>query len=131
MTKKSPYTPRQLILLGIAGVALLAVLFFTQQSPAPDPAATTPRPDPQVNRLTIDASWPLTVDEGTIICGDGGAFLLRTNQGLYALNGTARGRAEQEGWKDIREITKPDPSGPGLILSVQPLVDRALDVCAS
>lgn len=105
----------------------VAVMLLTRPSVPATPAAT-PRPAPMVNRTTINATWPLTVDEGTIIC-NGDAFLLRTNQGLYALNGIARGRMGTEGWKDIKEITKPDPSSPGLILSVQPLIDRALDYC--
>jgi hypothetical protein len=113
------------LIVGVVGIA--AVMYFTR-TPAPATPAATPRPAPLVSRATIDATWPLTVDEGTIIC-NGDAFLLRTNQGLYALNGTARGRMDTEGWKDIREITKSDPNNPSLILSVQPLVDRALDYC--
>lgn len=94
----------------------------------PQPTAT-PAPTKEVLSVVTHAAmgddWPLIVEEGTIIC-DGASILLRTNRGLFAVNGTARG---QRKWHDIREITKPDPHNAGLLMDVQPIVDRGLIVC--
>lgn len=78
-----------------------------------------------VTHAAMGDAWPLTVEEGTIIC-QGASILLRTNRGLFAVNGTARG---QHKWHDIREITKPDPKNAGLLMDVQPIIDRGLRVC--
>lgn len=94
----------------------------------PQPTSTpTPTAAPRgyVSHAMLGDAWPLTVEDGTIICS-GAAILLRTNRGLFAVNGTARG---QHKWKDIRDITRPDPNTSGLIMSVQPIIDRGLDYC--
>ena len=78
-----------------------------------------------VSHAEFGDAWPLTVEDGTIFC-DGASILLRTNHGLFAVNGTARG---QHRWKDIKDITKPDPHTAGLLMNVQPIVDRGLKNC--
>jgi hypothetical protein len=87
--------------------------------------APTAVPRGYVSHQLLGDAWPLTVEDGTIIC-NGTAILLRTNQGLYAVNGIARGQGK---WKDIRSITKPDPKVDGLIMNVQPIIDRGLELC--
>lgn len=115
-----------LILLVLACGTPRAVL-----TPTTIPKATTmPEPTKQqlsyVSRTEFGDTWPLTVEDGTIIC-DGASILLRTNHGLFAVNGTARG---QHRWKDIRDITNADPHTPGLLMNVQPIVDRGLKSCS-
>ena len=94
----------------------------------PVPAATpepTQAPANYISHAELGDAWPLDVEDGTIIC-QGTSILLRTNRGLFAVNGAARG---QNKWKDIRTITRPDPNNPGLIMNVQPIIDRGLIVC--
>lgn len=83
----------------------------------PEPTAT-PAPGKYISRDQLGDAWPLLVEDGTIICS-GTAILLRTNRGLVAVNGTARG---QKRWKDIFDITRAG-------MSVQPIIDRGLKVC--
>ena len=93
--------------------------------PTATPAPTKKPPLSVVSQAEYGDAWPLIVEDGTIIC-DGASILLRTNRGLFAVNGTARGRGK---WHDIRDITKPDPNNAGLLMSVQPIIDRGLIVC--
>ncbi len=115
-----------LILLVIACGAPRTVT--TRPTRAPK-ATAMPKPTTQqlsyVSHAEMGDDWPLIVEDGTIICS-GASILLRTNHGLFAVNGTARG---QHKWKDIRDITKPDPNIAGLLMNVQPIIDRGLLVC--
>lgn len=82
------YTPRQMIMLGVAFVALLAVFFFTQRPAAPPPG--------YVSRAVLGDDWPLTVEDGTLACAgsDGlGAVTFTTNGTAYAVNGIATQRS--------------------------------------
>jgi uncharacterized protein DUF2511 len=101
-----------------------AIVATPQPTIEPTPAPTA-APKGYVSHAEMGDAWPLTVEDGTIICS-GTAILLRTNRGLFAVNGAARA---QRKWKDIRDITKPDPQVSGLIMSVQPIIDRGLSVC--
>ena len=118
------------VLLVLACGAPKTITAPTAVRPTEVPVPTaTPQPTREalnvVTHAALGDAWPLTVEEGTIIC-DGASILLRTNRGLFAVNGTARGRKK---WHDIREITKPDPANPALLMDVQPIVDRGLKVC--
>lgn len=105
---------------------------ITAPTAAPKATRTAPTAMPEptkaslrdVSHAALGDAWPLVVEDGTIICS-GAAILLRTNRGLFAVNGTARG---QRRWKDIKDITKPDPKT-GLLMSVQPIIDTGLKVC--
>jgi Protein of unknown function (DUF2511) len=116
-----------LALFVLACGAPQAVPRATVTRPAKAPIATAAPTAVSHKYLTHAAmgdAWPLSVEEGTIICS-GASILLRTNRGLFAVNGTARA---QRRWKDIRDITKTDPKT-GLLMSVQPIVDNGLEVC--
>ncbi|MDP1820676.1 MAG: DUF2511 domain-containing protein [Acidimicrobiales bacterium] len=47
----------------------------------------------------------------------------------YALNGLARGSAEENGWREIDEIWRDNPDIPGTKVDIGPLIDRGLDLC--
>lgn len=100
--------------------------------PAPTIAAApepTTIPRGYVSKVLMGTTWPLSIDEGVIVC-DRTAILLRApDDHLYAVNGTARGQIGKFGWLDIRDITLPDPNIKGLIMSVQPIIDQGLDLC--
>lgn len=98
----------------------------------PAPTATfvaTAIPRGYVSQTLMGDAWPLKIGHGIVVC-DGRAILLRAPDGqLYAVNGLARGQIPHLGWKDIREITLPDPHIAGLIMNVQPIVDVGLTLC--
>lgn len=107
------------------GTPRAAIRATAMPEPTAAPAPTTAPPLSVVTHAEMGDAWPLIVEDGTIICS-GASILLRTNRGLFAVNGTARG---QHKWKDIRDITKPDPNIAGLLMDVQPIIDRGLLVC--
>lgn len=141
---------RQLIRFGIfaliAAVLICAAVFtiprsgprrtqpttgaIVENDPTPPPSpAPTSVPRGYVSRALMGDAWPLSIDEGTIVC-DRTAILLRAPDGrLYAVNGTARGQVPKLGWIDVREITLPDPNIAGLIMNVQPIIDQGLSLC--
>lgn len=101
-------------------------------SPTRTPAPRQPTAVPRgyMSRALLGDKWPLTVDEGTIVC-DRNAILFRDADGhLYAVNGAAITLAESKGWRDIHDIDVPVPDGsPGAIISLQPLLDTGLALC--
>jgi hypothetical protein len=127
-----------IVLRVTAGMLVLLVLACGTPrptvSPTPRPSAVPvptvpPAPTAVSHSYLIHAAmgdaWPLVVEKGTIICS-GASILLRTDRGLFAVNGTARA---QNKWKDIRDITKPDPKT-GSPMSVQVIIDNGLQACA-
>lgn len=104
-------------------------------APTEEPTATTgptetPAPPPgYVSRTTVGEEWPLSVEDGVLAC-DAARRVTFTSGGLvYAVNGTARGFAKENGWRDIQELTVPDPKIEGLIKSLQPLLSVGLELC--
>lgn len=81
-----------------------------------------------VSRATLGDDWPLSIEEGILTCSAQREILLTTSQGTYAVNGTARGRMEENRWKDINEVTV-EGSAPGLIKDLSPLLDVGLALC--
>jgi len=76
--------------------------------------------------------WPLTVTEGTLSCkpiGSLGIVTFTANGKTYAVNGTAMGQAKKNGWKEIDEIWKPNPSIPGTRINMGPILDKGLSLC--
>lgn len=102
---------------------------IVETDPTPPPPASTSVPRGYVSRALMGATWPLSIDEGTIVC-DRTAILLRAPDGhLYAVNGTARSQVPKFGWIDVRAITLPDPNITGLFMNVQPIIDQGLSLC--
>ncbi len=117
------YSPLQLSLMGLALIALIGVLVWSnsQRAVGPEPGV--------VNRATLGDAWPLSIDGGTLHCESDRSVILRANGVSYAVNGTARGQMSARGWRDIRDIAVPDPRFDGGVKELQPLVDRGLALC--
>lgn len=106
-----------------------AAIVETDPTPPPPSPAPTGIPRGYVSKALMGATWPLSIDEGTIVC-DRTAILLRAPDGhLYAVNGTARSQVPKFGWIDVRAITLPDPNTAGLFMNVQPIIDQGLGLC--
>lgn len=74
--------------------------------------------------------WPFTVDEVELLCVFPAHALAKTPDGkLYALSGSARSRAEEQGWLDGYEITKPHPEMPKIKMDYSELVEIAQAPC--
>ena len=74
------------------------------------------------------ASWPLTVDKGTLKCvgaGGVGKVTITVNGTTYALNGTAKGSGDH---KDIDPIWAPAETA-GLKKDIGPLIAEGLKLC--
>lgn len=106
---------------------------------ASEPAATDtqvqapkkPAPD-EVSRASMGNDWPLTVDEGRLVCigSDGaGAVIFVGPDGMnYAVNGIAK--EQMDAAPDIDRIWANDrKSGAGLKKDLDPLIQRGLDLC--
>lgn len=73
-------------------MAIGSLLIWLGYGPKADPATPTLPPNERsVTRAEYGEQWPFTVDSGTLVCVEASAVLFRTDGGLYALNGRARG----------------------------------------
>jgi hypothetical protein len=87
-------------------VAALPVLAACQQS---DLSAATPLPSPsrgeqQISRSNLVHLWPLTVDDGTLLCRGQKDALFRATDGTeYAVNE----QAKRDGYPSIRALQSP------------------------
>jgi hypothetical protein len=64
-----------------------------------------------------------------IKCGHSTLLLLAPSGQEYALEAMARRQVPKFGWKDVSEITLPDPEHPGQMMSVQPIIDIGMAFC--
>jgi hypothetical protein len=81
-----------------------------------------------ISRADYGSDWPLTVDSGTLDCWGPGAVTFTTEDGTtYALNGTALGWADENGWSRDKqgEIWNPNKGDIGA------LIDDGLALCGS
>jgi hypothetical protein len=96
-------------------------------------------PSPQIAPTTRTSAeygnkWAFTVDNGELDCipnvpGErSGDVILKTDQGTYAINGSAMGKGI---YKDLEEIWRDDPNNPGAKISVSDVIDSGLDICAA
>jgi hypothetical protein len=96
-------------------------------------------PSPQVAPKTKTSAesgnkWAFTVDNGELDCipdvpGErSGDVILKTDQGTYAINGSAMGKGI---YKDLEEIWRDDPNNPGAKVPVGDVIDSGLDICAA
>lgn len=87
----------------------------------------------QITESEYGEEWPLTVKEGTINCkslGTLGIITFNANGIIYAVNGTAKARARQNGWREINEIWKDNPNPQyGPKINIAPLVQKGLSLC--
>ncbi len=67
--------------------------------------ATTTRESAQgqvFTRADLKDAWPFTsITKAEVLCLDGQHVVMRTNLGMYALNGAARQVAADKGWKTL------------------------------
>ncbi len=112
-----------------------------QQPPSPPTPSPAPRPAPrprfdtqEVSRSDFGDRWPLTVDEGVLVCSREGSrvivtFLVTGSTREYALNASA----ERQGFPPINPIWADDPryasSGAGIKIAITTLRSRALELC--
>lgn len=99
-------------------------------SPATTGTATTEPPDPGfISETTFSEPWPFTVEDGTVRCFPGSAVVFVTGGEIHAVNGLARGRAENEGWLEVEPIWREDPDMPGTRINIGPVIDLGLSLC--
>lgn len=80
-------------------------------------------------RAAVEASgaeWPLTVEDGTIRCENGGQVTFEGGGRKYAVNGTARGQTDLP---DIDPIWADTGDGLGLKKNIGPIIDIGLELC--
>lgn len=87
----------------------------------------------KVSKFEYGERWPFIVENVDLLCHDGPpAALVRTEDGkLYALNGSARSKASENGWLDGRSLTKPNVSLPGTTMDYSEITARAMKLCPS
>lgn len=87
----------------------------------------------QITESEYGEEWPLTAKEGTLNCtslGTLGIITFTANGITYAVNGTAKARARQSGWREINEIWKDNPNPQyGPKINIAPLVQKGLSLC--
>lgn len=118
-------------------IGLVALLFFSSGGSNGSPSA---KPSPEVdvanNELFVSRSdygrrWPLTVSSGVLRCDEPGEVTFTAPDGTtYWVNGTAGNAAALNEWYRIDPIWKDDPADPYLKISIGPLIDDGLALCA-
>jgi hypothetical protein len=78
-----------------------------------------------VSQSNFKGIWPLTVEEGTLLCNKN-AVTFKTKDGkVYGVNGTAKTRGAQP----IEPIWANDPELPGTKLNLSDLLQKGLSLC--
>lgn len=102
----------------------------TEATTTTDEPTTTTEDDPgHVEEADFGDEWPLTVPEGDLRCVDGSSVIFLRGGLIYAVNGLARGSADENGWRLIDEIWRDDPSLPGTKVDMHPLIELGLELC--
>lgn len=78
-----------------------------------------------VTKAELGDKWPFTVDSGYVDCPDGVSAIFRTGSVEYGLNGMATSR----GYAEPDPIRKADPTIPGAMISISPMIDLARQEC--
>ncbi|MBL3753011.1 hypothetical protein [Mycobacteroides abscessus] len=90
----------------IAGALLLSGCQHATEQQWGNP--NSPWHSEHIDRQTLPAPWPFTVDSGTLACNvqEGESYTFRPdgNEPMYALNGPALDRMATMGWQDVHEI---------------------------
>lgn len=92
------------------------------------PTKPIPKTD---SESTSGADWPFTVSTGELGCkrlGDLHLVTLTVNGVTYALNGTARSRIKEYGWRDGDEIWKRDPQHPDMRVGSS-IINKGISLC--
>jgi hypothetical protein len=92
----------------------------------PTQAAPTPTMVGWVSQDDLGDDWPLTVPNGRIECRDGLHIVIRTDRGLYPLNGSA---ASSGRYHDLIDIWRDHPDVDGMRVSLAPLLEIGRELC--
>jgi hypothetical protein len=84
-----------------------------------------------VSQSEYGADWPLTVLAGELACEEVSSVVFKVGADVYALNGRAKGRAAEKGYKDIRaiQLETVKVGTQQLLASTQPLIAAGLKLC--
>lgn len=106
------------------GIVVLVVIALVAAVGGGDEAAG------EVSAATVDYTWPLTVESGTLRCETPSAVVFEAPDGTtYALNVTATARAEQRGYAEVEAIWLENPEIPGTRISIGGLISDGLELC--
>jgi hypothetical protein len=87
-----------------------------------------PQSEQRISRAQFGDDWPFTVTEGLLRCDRGTFVVFVANGKTYAINGSAKGAANREGYVDFESIWRPDET-PGLKVSISPVIEAGLKLC--
>jgi hypothetical protein len=113
--------PKYALILAAAMTFMIGSSCARTDSPSPD----QPPKGRFVTRQELGDKWPFTVDSGYVDCPDGISAIFRTGNTEYGLNGMATSR----GFAEPDAIRKSDPSIPGAMISIGPMIDLARQQC--
>ena len=82
----------------------------------------------QVTREMMKDQWPFSIASGVLVC-EQESITLTANGKTYAVNGTAKTRGKNLGWRDAREIWQDNVALPGTKVSIGPLIAKGLRLC--
>jgi tetratricopeptide (TPR) repeat protein len=106
-------------------IVLSVIIFVICRLLAPPPSGR------KVTRAEFGEDWPFTVEEGYVDCLYISDAVFRANGITYAINGTARSRAQERGYADIYSIWRDDPGYSELDVKVNigTIIAYALEEC--
>lgn len=104
------------------------------------PAVCEPGEGCPITREQFGEEWPFTVESGVLGCGAvegspgvGSVVFEADGSGgtFYAINGTAKGLADEQGWHPLEEIWADDPATAqyGGKVSIEPIIELGLSTC--
>jgi hypothetical protein len=107
---------------------LTITLFFATGTSCTQSDSSNSRQVPKgrlVTKAELGDKWPFTVDSGYVECPDSVSAIFRTADAVYGLNGMATSR----GYAEPDPIRLADPTIPGAMISIGPLIDLARQEC--
>ncbi|MEP0755593.1 YebY family protein [Trichocoleus sp. Lan] len=118
----------------LAAAAAFAAYFVNKSVELPEPspvAQPTPNGDGKVTQAEYGERWPFTVPEGIIDCVSRADVVLRVGEDVYAINGTARGKAKPGGeYKDLAQIWRDQTADVGGKVGIPgELMEKGLKIC--
>lgn len=103
-----------------------AILMSVSSCAQSDSAKASESPQGRlVTKADLGDEWPFTVDSGYVDCPDGISAIFRTGNAEYGLNGMATSR----GFAEPTPIRKVDPTIPGAMVSIGPMIELARQEC--
>ena len=92
-------------------------------------AAASPTPQGYIHQDDYGDDWPFTVPDGVVVCiPPGSRVVLRSNGGIYALNGRAQGDPESN-WLMLDDIWRDHPDGITPKVYVGDIIQLGLSLC--